>query len=448
MSRIPFKPMALVCVFPGLFLPPAVSADAPDKLSNVDPRPIVIAHRGASGRRPEHTLSAYRLALVEGADFVELDLVLTRDGELIARHENALAVVALDDAGRPERDGGGRPRVLEATTDVAERAEFADRLTVKHVDGRPVAGWFSEDFTLAEIGTLRARERMPDVRPWNRLYDDSEGIPTLADAVALLNAWQAEGGGARGLYIELKHPTYFSHEGRFLDGTPIRMDLGARLLEGLTAAGFIDPDRLYIQCFEVAPLMMLRNELEVRGIPIPLIQLFGDVQNRGYRAAPRDMVWGAGTGETDVYGALAGLIDGGISADLTYADLATPEVLAFMAGHYAAGIGPPVASVLHLEAVPGGGNVTFGGEAEPFLGRARAAGLLVHPYTLRAEAPFLLRFRGRLLPVADLAGILLDAGVNGFFIDQPDEGRLAVGRFLGMATVRDAAAELERTGPL
>ncbi|RMF09035.1 MAG: hypothetical protein D6773_02095 [Alphaproteobacteria bacterium] len=207
--------------------------------------PIVIAHRGASAQRPEHTLAAYQLALVQGADYIELDLVATADGELIARHENALATVELDGRGRILRDEFGRPRILEATTDVALHAGFADRLAVKQVDGRRVGGWFAEDFLASEIGELRARERLPELRPVSAVHDDRYGIPTLAEIIDLVTAWSDHSGARPGLYIELKHPTYYLHEGRRLDGRPIGTDLGAALLDQLTAASFTDPERLY-----------------------------------------------------------------------------------------------------------------------------------------------------------------------------------------------------------
>ncbi|HEY5647025.1 MAG TPA: glycerophosphodiester phosphodiesterase family protein, partial [Pseudomonadales bacterium] len=258
---------------------------ATDKLANASvPGPIVIANRGASGRRPEHTLAAYELAIVQGADFIELDLVATADGALVARHENALAVAAVDETGALVLDASGRPVVVEATTDVAEHAAFADRLTVKQVDGRPIGGWFSEDFTLAELARLRARERLPDIRPANRVYDDAEGIPTLAQVIDLVRAMEARGAGRAGLYIELKHPTYFASEGRRLDGSPIALDLVGLLLEALSEAGFFAPDRLFVQCFEVAPLIEFEDRQTARGWDIPLIQLFGDVDNRSYRA--------------------------------------------------------------------------------------------------------------------------------------------------------------------
>ena len=146
---------------------------------------LVIAHRGASGERPEHTLAAYERAIDQGADYIEPDLVPTKDMVLIARHENELS----------------------ETTDVAAHPEFEARRRAKTIDGRLVNGWFAEDFTLAEIRTLRARERIPGVRPANARYDGLYSVPTFAEIVRLVRAKEAETGRRIGLYPELKHPT-------------------------------------------------------------------------------------------------------------------------------------------------------------------------------------------------------------------------------------------------
>jgi glycerophosphoryl diester phosphodiesterase len=188
--------------------------------------PIVIAHRGASGYRPEHTLAAYELGARQGADYIEPDLVATRDGELVARHENEIS----------------------GTTDVAARSEFADRRTVKEIDGTTYDGWFTEDFTLAELKTLRARERLPDVRPGNTEYDDLE-IPVLGEVVEL-----AERLGV-GIYPETKHPAHHRSLG---------LDLEPRLLAALE--GIAVP--VFVQSFDAASL---------RDLPHPRVQLV----NRG-----------------------------------------------------------------------------------------------------------------------------------------------------------------------
>lgn len=440
MNRIPLKLLTLVAVFAGFFALAQQPDTGTDKSVNaIRSAPLVIAHRGASGQRPEHTLAAYELALAQGADFIELDLVATRDGVLVARHENALAVVALDGSGNLLRDAAGQPDLIEATTDVARQAAFADRLTVKRIDGRPVGGWFSEDFTLTELATLRARERMPGLRPGSALYDGTQGIPTLAEVISLVRAVEQRGGRPAGLYIELKHPTYFAREGHRQDGTPIGMDLAAMLLDELVRLQFTDGQRLFVQCFEVAPLIELKAAMAARGLAIPLVQLYGDVSNRRYRSAPWDMVFRARRGDTAIYGALGSLVEGGITEAVSYAELATPAVLGYLRERYAAGIGPPRDNVLDVIPAADGGSGTLTGRVTPFFEHARAAGLVVHPYTLRAEAPFLFRRDDRPVTVAEEAATLLEAGVDGFFIDQPDEGVLAVARYL---------ATLERPEPL
>jgi len=401
--------------------------------------PIVIAHRGASGHRPEHTLAAYRAALVQGADFIELDLVATRDGTLIARHENLLAEVQLDDQGQIALDADSQPLVVWATADVADRDAFAARLAVKRIDGRLKGGWFSEDFTLAELKTLRARERMPSLRPLNSLYDDQFEIPTLEEVVDLIRSQSIN--SDVGLYIELKHPTYFRHEGQFLDGQPINIDLGVRLLDTLAELDFLDPQRLYLQSFEVASLIALSADLDARGIAIPLVQLFGDIGNVNYRAQPYDMVFHVRqAGELQqFYGGLREVIEGGITEQTSYAELASAAVLRYMASHYASGVGPPKHNLLPVRLAdtrdPDGDGralqrAQLTGEKAVFVEAVLAAGLELHPYTLRSEEPFLVRDGDRVLPVAQEAVRLLDAGATGFFIDQPSEGRIAVAQFI------------------
>jgi glycerophosphoryl diester phosphodiesterase len=173
--------------------------------------PLVIGHRGASAYLPEHTLEAYRLAIQLGADVIEPDVVPTKDGHLIARHENEL---------------GG-------TTDVSTRPEFADRRTTKVIDGTEVSGWFSEDFTLAEIKTLYAKERIPEIRPGNTAYDGQFRVPTIEEVVALVREEEARTGRQIGIIPETKHPVFFEYEGRFLDGDRIDMDTSRMLVEAL-----------------------------------------------------------------------------------------------------------------------------------------------------------------------------------------------------------------------
>ena len=194
--------------------------------------PILIGHRGASGYRPEHTLAAYRLAIAQGADYIEPDLVSTKDGVLVARHENEI---------------GG-------TTDVAEHDEFEHLRTTKVIDGRSVTGWFTEDFTYEELRTLRAEERLPLVRPANTAYDGQERIPTLDEVIKL-----ARKAGV-GIYPETKHPTYFDSIG---------LSLEEPLVAALEKRKWDDADDpVIIQSFETSNLRELDTMIEV-----PLAQL-------------------------------------------------------------------------------------------------------------------------------------------------------------------------------
>ena len=210
--------------------------------------PLIIAHRGASGHRPEHTVEAYRLAVEMGADFIEPDVVSTKDGVLIARHENEIS----------------------ATTDVADR--FPDRKRAKTIDGKPVTGWFSEDFTLAEIKTLRTRERL-DFR--SRAYDGRFPIPTFDEVIELAQRLGAEHGRPVGVYPETKHPTYFRGIG---------LPLEEPLLRSLDNASWNSRESpVFIQSFEQRNLRALRKQTKIR-----LIQLanFGSVPDD---AALRDI---------------------------------------------------------------------------------------------------------------------------------------------------------------
>jgi glycerophosphoryl diester phosphodiesterase len=344
-------------------------------------RPLVIAHRGASGYRPEHTLASYALALEMGADFIEPDLVATADGVLICRHENALAV--LDDEGRP---------VAEATTtDVWQRPEFSARLVTKSIDGQPVRGWFSEDFTFAEIQQLRAVERLPQLRPANTAWNGKEPIPSLTDVLALLDAHAARTGHHAGLYPETKHPSYFLLEGRRLDGSPIAIDLSERLIATLVAARFTDPARVFIQSFEIGNLRALRETLMPQaGVQFPLIQLM----------SARFPPW-----DSRVAGSA---VDWSRKVDFT------------AIAHYAAGVGPDKTLVMPpSEPSPGKA-------ATDWVAQAHAAGLDVHPWTFRAENAFLpaaLRRGDSPTSIGDMASEIegfLIAGVDGFFSDHPD----------------------------
>jgi len=334
------------------------------------PRPIVIAHRGASGYRPEHTLASYDLAIELGADFIEPDLVSTRDGTLVARHENAIAIV--------DPASGS---IIEATTDVADRPEFASRKTTKTIDGKSITGWFTEDFTIDELRTLRARERLPLLRPGNVAYDGLYGIPTLEEIIELVKRRSGELGRPIGIYPETKHPTYFQSVG---------LPLEPSLIESLYSSGFQGPGApVFIQSFEVGNLRRLAQLTS-----LPLIQLIGeeppfDEFISGSRISPADMVSTSGLGRIR---------------------------------EYAAGIGPSKHQVLKAN-----------GRREPatLVERAHAAGLLVHVWTFRSENHFLPPgFRNGDSSAADhprchgkAAAELqtfFELGVDGVFADFPD----------------------------
>ena len=312
--------------------------------------PIVIAHRGASGSRPEHTLAAYDLAIDQGADYIEPDLVPTKDDVLVARHENAI---------------GG-------TTDVASHPEFAGRRTTKTIDGQTITDWFTEDFTLAELKTLRARERLPQLRPGNAAYDGRFEVPTLAEIIALAKRRSQETGRTIGIYPETKHPTYFARIGHPTD---------ARLVAELRQAGWDSADApVFIQSFEVANLQRIHALTKIR-----LIQL---VAGEG---APAD------------------------GAAPSYAAMLTPPGLRQIA-LYAYGIGPDKAQLWRGDA------------PTTLVADAHAAGLRVHPWTYRAENAFLpARFRQGDAPAThgDIAGEIRSAlrlGIDGFFTDYPAIG--------------------------
>lgn len=329
--------------------------------------PVVIAHRGASGMRPEHTLEAYRLAVAQGADYIEPDLVLTRDGVLVARHENEIS----------------------ETTDVADRPEFSARRRTAEIDGKVVTGWFTEDFTLEEIRSLRARERLPELRAASSGYDGHYPVPTFAGILDLVDsldeerlaAAQAAGLPAPpriGVYPETKHPTYFLGLG---------LDFQPPLLEELGRRGRLGAEsRVFVQSFEVANLKRLRAAAPA----LPLVQLMAG------HGAPADQ-------------AAAG-------AGLDYRVMATPPGLAAVAS-YANAIG-----VAKEMLIPRDRNGRLG-DPTALVADAHAAGLAVHAWTFRAENEF-LPIECRRGP--DRAGIgdlgcelsrFLALGIDGFFTD-------------------------------
>ncbi|HAF81114.1 MAG TPA: glycerophosphodiester phosphodiesterase [Brevundimonas sp.] len=316
-------------------------------------QPLIIAHRGASGERPEHTRAAYELAIQQGADVIEPDLVLSKDGVFIDRHENEIS----------------------GTTDVAERPEFADRKTTKTIDGTEVTGWFTEDFTLAELKTLRAKERLPAFRPGSAAYDGREPILTFDEVVAIAREASARTGRTIAVAPELKHPTYFAGIGLPME------DAFVAELRRLDLTGADAP--IIIQCFEVGPLERLSRRIDA-----PLAQLIAS------EGGPVDR------------------------PDLTYAQMITPEGLKAMAA-YADWAAPDMTLVLPRDA----DGRTTGPSA--LVADAHAAGLKVVIWTLRAENAFLPAERRRGEGFADhgdmagYAAAFSEAGVDAVFTDFP-----------------------------
>lgn len=323
-------------------------------------KPLVIGHRGASGYRPEHTLAAYRLAVQQGADAIDVDVESSRDHELVVLHDLEISSV----------------------TDVAEHTELAGRRTTKVVNGVTSTGWFVDDLTLAELKTLRVRERMPSVRPQNTAYDGQFEIPTLAEVLALRTELQSSTGRPIVIYPELKAPTYF----RSVD-----LDLEAPLAAALKEAGLSTATApAWVQSFEPTALSRLHDSYGLRTRMLLLTSNGG----RPY--------------------------DFQVSGDTrTYADLLTPAGLAWLA-RWVSGIGPDQSQVLPRR--PDG---TLG-TPTTLVARIHAAGLLVHVYTLRSENVFLpVDYRVGADPAADGRAVqfdsrLLEAGVDGMFCDQPD----------------------------
>ena len=320
---------------------------------------IIIAHRGASGERPEHTIASYTRAIERGADYIEPDLVLTKDGVLVARHENEIS----------------------ETTDVADKPEFADRKTSKTIDGHKMTGWFTEDFTLAELKTLRAKERLPQLRKDNMAFDGQFEIPTFEEILTLAKAHNV------GVYPETKHPSYFASIG---------LPHEAPLLAMLTAFGYVTKDApIFIQSFEVENLKALRPKTKLR-----LIQLMDE------KGSPADR------------------------SDLTYTQMATAEGLKIVAT-YADGVGPNKAMVIPRTLI---GNL---GTPTTLVADAHKVGLAVHPWTFRRENYF--------LPLAQKSGIdprgigdvetemkaFLATGVDGIFSDNVAEAVAARAGIMG-----------------
>lgn len=321
-------------------------------------RPLVIAHRGASGERPEHTLAAYELAIAQGADFIEPDLVSTKDGILIARHENEIS----------------------GTTDVAEK--FPKRKTTKTIDGQTITGWFTEDLTLKEIKTLRAKERL-SFR--NQSFNGKFEIPTLTEILELVQKRNADPDRrkALGVYPETKHPTYFQELG---------LPLEKPLLTALTKFGYVTKEApVYIQSFEVSNLKALRKIT-----PLKLVQLLDDPHLSPYDRAKSGL-------------------------ETTYAQMSTDKGLSEIST-YADGVGPSKRYILPVDA-----NDKML-SASDFVIRAHQFNLEVHPWTLRREKEFLHKsYNGNFRLELEA---LLNAGVDGLFTDFPSEGVRAVELFM------------------
>lgn len=320
--------------------------------------PLVLAHRGASGYRPEHTLAAYDLAVEQGADYIEPDLVMTKDGVLIDRHE-------------PEISG---------TTDVADHPEFADRKTTKNLDGTQVTGWFVDDFTLAELKTLRAKERLGDMRPESQGYDGQFEVPTFEEVLAKRETLSRKTGRVIGIIPEIKHSTYLHDEG---------FDPEAEVARLVTTYHLNHPKApLWVQSFELTALKDLRDE-------------------HGYK--------GKSTFLTTVKGGPYDLHEQGT----TYAELTTAASMQDLS-QWIDGFGPEKNAVIARNA---DGSL---GEPTSFVEDAHAAGLKVTPWTFRAENTFLpTDYRIGTDPaahgrMADEVTRFYEVGIDGAFCDQPD----------------------------
>ncbi|WP_284749141.1 glycerophosphodiester phosphodiesterase [Amycolatopsis sp. RTGN1] len=331
--------------------------------------PVIIGHRGAPGYRPEHTLASYELAYRMGVSYVDVDLVPTKDGQLVARHE-------------PEISG---------TTDVAKHPEFANRKKTLVIDGVSTTGWFTQDFTLAELKTLRAVERIPANRPHNTLYNGRYQIATFQEVLDLTKRLGKELHRTLGTYPEVKHSTFFQSI-----GNPVE----PKLVPILKRNGLDRPDApAIIQSFEVSNLIALHKQVRT-----PLLQL------------------------TSASGAPADFVAKGDPR--TYKDIVTPQGLKDVA-KYAKYLGPDKSQIIPLDAA---GNLT---KPTAIVADAHQAGLKVQPYTFRNENPFLpanLRSSAEPDAYGDVfteEAAFLQAGVDGFFADQPDTALESLRAFLG-----------------
>ena len=366
MSPLHFR--TVVALLIGAWASPTTHAFESNRpMTPSESRPLVIGHRGASALRPEHTLAAYAQAIADGADAIEPDLVSTRDGVLVARHENEIS----------------------GTTDVADHPEFASRRTRKAIDGEKVEGWFTEDFTLAELRTLRARERLPQLR--STQYDGQFAIATLDEIIALVAAESSKRGRVIGLVPEVKHPTWF---------TGLGLAMEDKLLHALAAHAYTRRAPVIIQSFETANLRALRDTLGNAHPNIRLLQLLGSREQR-----PFDVV--------------------AAKRRTTYGDMMQPNGLREIAS-YADAIGASKGSLdLHTNDA---------GTRSTLVDAAHEAGLEVVVYTFRPEHHFLdAAFKGEGgSNTRNEAGAIremqhyLAAGIDALFTDDPALGRRAV----------------------
>ncbi|SCC70730.1 glycerophosphodiester phosphodiesterase [Acinetobacter albensis] len=335
------------------------------------PEILIIGHRGASALRPEHTLAAYQKAIDDGADFIEPDLVATKDGYLVARHENEIG----------------------ETTNVSELPQFADRKTTKVIDGVSLTGWFTEDFHLNELNQLKARERIPQIRPNNVQYNDLYNIPTLEQIIELADQHYQKTGKIIGLYIETKHPTYFQQQNLALENS-LLMSLAKHKYTREIAP-------VYLQSFEISNLKAMREQLDqLNSIKqIKIIQLYGGKSTQPADAAMQKLT-------------------------INYGDMATVAGLKEVA-KYADGVGPSKTYILPN---------TQAATVTSFVKDAHAVGLKVHPYTLRPENEFLPDYLDCGVNPAERCEtgaikeyeLFFRAGVDGLFTDDPGLGRKAL----------------------
>lgn len=342
-----------------------------------EPKIIIVGHRGASALRPEHTLESYQKAIDDGADFIEPDLVSTKDGFLVARHENEIS----------------------GTTNVSTLSQFADRKKTKIIDGATLTGWFTEDFTLSELNQIKARERIPALRPENTQYNDKFSIPTLEQIIELADKHYQKTGKVIGLYIETKHPTYFQK---------INLSLEDPVLKTLAKYKYTrDIAPIYLQSFEVSNLKYFKDQLALHKSlkNAKIIQLY-DEKN----LSPADYV------------------AQGIKT--TYGDMATADGLKNVA-QYANGVGPWKPYIF---------NDTYTAPSA-FVSNAHAVNLKVHPYTFRPENNFLADNLKCSTATADASKrcetgaskefeMFFKAGVDGVFTDDPGLGRKSLDAYL------------------